>query len=362
MLFVFYAPLLIGYFCGMATILTSFSGHPLTSQLGSITAQSNNAKESVTLIRYGSGPNPVFSTTLYPYGGNVILYDIASVIEEDMRKSGVSVGDYILSIGDASIRIQPMYCDYTADGLDADNCFLTTLTSQRVYQDSFFELAAIPNNDTIAMMCLYRRQDGAIDTTTIEIPGPSLERGRVSGSFKAVLANLRQSVGNDVSLLAVTFRNGSRSKTYFMMQGDADARFCFRNCFNAYDIIDLKGVITEKNAVSNKLAICNGRASQYDHQTDQTFEFQSEPLTDIEAQSISQLVASREVYLLHGDSGKRIIITDHTCEIDNDNESLPTVKVSWRHVDSRIHLGHDQIADLITDGGIFTTQFSHPFL
>lgn len=341
--------------------MTSFSGHPLTSQIGNITAQTDSSRETVTLAHYDAGQNYLFSTVLYAFNGYVTLYDLSSIIEEDMRKCGISVGDYLLRIGNASLRIEPVYCDYMAEGLSLDGCFLSTMTSQRVYIDSAFEINALPNRDPVDLVCLYRDTGGETDTYTFASSGPDLETGCVRGTFRMILDRLNETLDADVSLLAVTIRNGSRSKTYYIMPGDADVHFYFRNCFNAFDYIDLKGILTEKTAVSRELAICAGRASQYDRRVNQTFEFQSEPLTGQEAESISQLVASHEVYLEHGETVERILVTDHTCEIDNDDAALWTVKVTWRYVDGRAHLTRARIDDLLTDGGIFTNQFTEQF-
>lgn len=345
----------------MATIMTSFSDHPLTSQIGNITAQTDSPRETVTVAHYDAGQNYLFSTVLYAFNGYVTLYDVASIIEEDMRKYGMSVGDYLIRIGNDSLRIEPVYCDYMAVGLNLDGCFLSTMTSQRVYVDSAFEINSLPNRDPVNLVCLYRDSDGVTGSYAFPSSGPDFEHGCVRGTFRMILDRLNEELNAEVSLIAVTVRNGSRSKTYYIMPGDADVHFYFRNCFNAFDYIDLKGIITEKTAVSRELAICAGRASQYDRRVNQTFEFQSEPLTMQEAETVSQLVASHEVYLEHGESVERILVTDHTCEIDNDDAALCTVKITWRYVDGRAHLTRARIEDLLTEGGIFTTQFTEQF-
>lgn len=347
----------------MATIFipSPLDDYPLTSQIGNISAQTDSSKETVALLNAKTG-RVLFATTLYAFDGNVTMYDISSLIEADLRNAGVSFRNYILQIGSDSIKINPVYCDCVAPEVDVHNRFLTTMHSQRVYADSWYELNTIPNEDDVSLLCLFKETDGSVGSYIIPSENKAFSSGCTRGSFAMVQAALNNELGRDVSLIAVTFRNGPRSKTYYILPGSPDVRFYFRNCFNAFEYMDLRGVIKEKTDVSRELAVCAGRASQYDRKINQTFEFQSEGLTEQESRSISQIVSSHEVYIADGDSVERILVTDQTCDIDNNDESLPTVKLTWRYADSRPHFSKEQIADLHVEGGIFTKEFTEQFL
>ncbi|MCI9173305.1 hypothetical protein [uncultured Duncaniella sp.] len=347
----------------MATISISspLDDYPLTSQIGDISAQTDSSKETVSLLNADSG-HVLFTTTLYSFDGTVTLHDAASLIEEDMRNAGVSFRNYMLTIGDASIKINPVYCECVAPDLSVHDSFLTTFHSQRVYPDSMYVLNSVPNEDDVSLICLFKESDGSVGTHIFHAHAKAFSSGCARGSFAVLHATLNRALGRDVDMIAVTFRNGHRSKTYYILPGSPVVRFYFRNCFNAFDYMDLHGAIKKKTAVSRELAVCAGSASQYDRKINQTFDFQSEGLTEQESLSIAQIVSSHEVYLTDGNSFERILITDHTCDIDNNDDSLWTVKISWRYKDNRPHLSKEQISHLHMDGGIFTNEFTEQFL
>lgn len=351
----------------MATVIHSeinLGNYPLTSQIGNIRATTSGQSETVALARYGMADQPLFTTVLYAHAGSVTLHGVGPMIEDDMRSLGQSVGDYTLSIGSESVRIRPVYCSHVADGAVVCDKFLTTMVSQRVFRGARFSLTAVPNDDKATFMCLVRLSDGSTDTLSFDLDDAPFRSGVLEEDFEWVETLVKDVDDAFTRMLAVTVFNAGRSRTYYLLDETPDVTFRFRNCFNAVEYLGLRGIVAEKTEVSAGLAVCDGVASQYDRRVERTFRLTSAPLTEQEARSVAQLVASHEVWAAEAGDGsfKRVLITDHDCSVDNDDGELWTVSVTWRHTQDRPHLSAAQLADMGRQGNIFTPQFTSQFL
>lgn len=117
---------------------------------------------------------------------------------------------------------------------------------------------------------------------------------------------------------------------------------------------------TERIVAAYSVAIINGKSRFYNQSTAKTYEVQTGPLTSDEAEWIDQLFSSYDVFRIEQDTTNDIdplvlapiLITDCTCEIQNGDEKLNTVKFTWRFTDNR------PIVRLSASRGIFTSPYN----
>lgn len=356
----------------ISTILPT--GKILTSDLPAFEALVDNS-ESVT-VRIKSDADTfvddVFSTTLYPFNSKVRIYDVKNIIEEDMRLREVVESCYRLYFNSAYISIDVIYCDYLAGGFDPDNSFLTTMPTQRVYLDSVVPVTKVgvdsgevcirgvvrhAQNDTFSddKHNRYERfvvvsEDDIVSGEAVTVPFEDWKERYTSFNDN-----------DDVELLSAAIINGNRVKTIYFLPGTPDIRLIFKNCFNALEAIDLKGLLTEKTKVSKETANVAGKRVAYNQRTEKEYEFVSEGLTMDEARSIDQLLNAHQAWALVDGKPVEIIVTDHTCEIDNNDEAQPTVKFTWQFADIKPRLNAELLAVALRDPGIFTKEFTYHF-
>lgn len=349
------------------TLLTDLpSGLIRSSEIPTIAASvTGTASVDVWLAPHDEDQdNAIYSSTFYALDSRISIYDLAELVEDDMRGRDVVVFSYDLHIGPLCSQINVLYCDYVADGFDPDNSFLTTLPTQRVYAGSkvFVTLVGDASQTTISGLMVhdedvarYERFEAECDDETI--PGEAL-----AVPFDD-WADRYTSYGpdDDVRLISAVISNGNRSKTVYFLPGKPDIRLVFKNCFNALESVELKGLLTDKTTVNQEIALVGGRRVAYDRRTEKVYEFVSEGLLDAEARSIDQLLNSHSAWVMVNGKAEPVIITDHSCEISNDDETIPSVKFSWAFADRRPHINPDALAASLRKPGIFSPQFSSQF-
>ncbi len=314
----------------------------------------------------------IYFTTLYAFNGKISIYELDQLIEEDMRRRGVVVYDYELHIGPLTIALQVLYCDYVADGFNADCSFLTTLPTQRAYADSNVLLTLVGDDSKptlIRGLMIHDEDDTFSDDkhNRYEHFSVETEDAMVAGEVMSVPFDgwedryTSYNSTDGVRLLNAVISNGRRTKVVYFMPGKPDIRLVFLNCFNAYESIDLKGLMTEKTKVEKETAIVAGKRVAYNQRTEKEYEFVSEGLTDSEAVSIDQLLNSHKVWVFVDGKATPIIITDHTCENDNNNEAQPNIKFTWIFADQRPLINPEAMAASLQKPGIFTQEFTYQF-
>lgn len=335
-------------------------------------ATTSNAVEVWLAHDQGGLADTVFSTSIFPFDSRLSVYDLSRIIEEDMRSRGAINTVFQLHIGDVSVDLDVVYCDYIAQGFDLDNSFLSTLTTQRVYADSSVFVTKIGGSGTglmISGVFVYGDDRAIADGDDVSYKTFSTAYPSGLGSGESLLCSFADwrsrftdyGDSDPVRLLSATLRDGNRTKTLYFMPGSPDIRLCFRNCFNALEAVDLKGIVTEKTKVSQEVANLLGQNIAYNRRTEKEYEFASEGLTEHEARSIDQLLNANKVWVLVNGEPAPIIVTDHTCEIDNNNEAQPTVKFTWQFADRKPHLNPDAIAASLQIPGVFSDEFTYQF-
>lgn len=155
---------------------------------------------------------------------------------------------------------------------------------------------------------------------------------------------------------------GPMQKLFYLVDHPFFLTFGFRNMFNAYEYLDVVGVVTRKTKFDRDAAVCSGRVKQYNRSAERTYEVQTGPLTAEQVREVEQLIASRDVQLCTSADDYGVIITDHTIEVDNDDESMASVKFTFRFAGVRPMLIADDMGALMPSRcHIFSHEFTAEF-
>ena len=356
-------------------------GRLLSSAVGEITVAVDGTYVDVTLT--ATGGTVILSERYYAYGGYVTLYDLGSLIEAEMRTSGQSIADFTLRVFTDSVNnkadscvLHILYCDRFTVCTDIPTFlkenFLTTLSMRRVAPDttlSLFLYAEKGESIGYSVAHTFRKKDSEAlyrhpytsDVSRIAESSGIIQLNISLSSIIADAASFAAVRPGDITLLRFTVYCGQRSISCFVDYSlDDRETFYFRNCFNVWDWATLPVLTTAKTDVDRSVAIINGKSLFYNQSTAKTYEVQTGPLTSDEAEWIDQLFSSYNVFRIEPDPTNDvdplvlapILITDGTCEVQNGDEKLNTVKFTWRYTDNR------PIVRLSASPGIFTSPYN----
>lgn len=357
----------------MATTITStyltFDDVLLTCQIKDIDAHTDDEKVAIALYRNVKSGTwlPIFNTIAYPdSSGTVVVSDISDLIEQDMRDHNAQNAVYRIDIGDASQNIQCYYCEYSLPSdADLQESFFTTLDGTLVHADSLISVsypylvpAAVPLH--VSIFVSYVDVEGR---RRVVEQGEDVLSGTLTLSVSSILTAAKAAADElDVPAwdrpLAIYINQGNRMRTYFIDRSPDWQLFRFRNIFNSLEYIEIKGVTTTKTAVTTDSAVVSGVTTLYNHLTTRTYAVETVALLPEMARAIDQLFNSRDCAILDKNGDELpIIITDHTCEISSTDESLQTVKFTWRFADQRPRLLDSDVQSMHPSPGVFDENF-----
>lgn len=368
----------------MHRILHKPWGIILSSAIGNINIAVTGEYVDVRLTAQGG--IDILSERYFAYSGQVTVYDLAYLIEAEMRKTAATVARFTLSVftdspdnNADSCLLQVLYCDrFTVctdiEGFLVEN-FLSTLAMRRVAPHSIFPVSFFARRgESTALNIHYTIRK--IDNGGLLQRSVTKDAGQTATADGVVLTDIRLddilqrgamavpiSI-HEIELVSFVVTCGQRSLTLFVDNALEDCSvFYFRNCFNVWEGVCIPHTTTAKTEVERSTAIINGESRFYDPSAIKSYEVETAPLTSDESEWIDQLFTSAEVYRV--ESGTLdpempqvltpILITDSTCEIHNSDEKTNKVKFTWRYADNR------PIIRLSASPGIFTSPYSLPF-
>ncbi len=346
----------------MARIQSFPEGVILSSGIGGVGIQTDVEYIDVQLQ---NGNNVIHQERYYTDSLEVTIYDLASLIEEDMRQRGqveawLTLKAYTDTPEDAhkdEVGLHVLYCDRAMSGNTATflaNNFLTTPEQRRV----------TPFAEFMLYCCLQAGEAWAYTMdATFRIPGQDeLDVVRTTVD-DGDIADVAETYWIEVCLGEITHQNssaelvsltvtcGQRSATFYVDNAlSTQTTFFFRNCFNVLDFISLDGKVVTKTEVERSSASINGTNVMYNQKRTVTYEMETAPLTSTEADWIDQLFTSHEVRIVDDKTKawNQINITDSECEIHNGNDEMNTVKFTWRFVNNRPMLLVPNINNIFT--------------
>lgn len=359
------------------------SGILLSSAFGDVGVDVDGAFVDVTLTAPGN--IVILSERYYAYGGRVTLYDLASLIEVEMRSCGYSYADFTLRVFTDtpsnkadSHTFHILYCDRFTVCTDVPfflkENFLTTLSNRRVATGStlsLFLFAEKGESLEYTVNFRFQRLTGGLYSHSF-----TMDNGKVANANGVEQINIPMSLLiadaasfatarlSEIQILMFTVHCGQRSVTCFVDRSLSETEtFIFRNCFNVFDMASLPVQTTSKIDVDRSTAVINGTSSFYNQSATKKYEVVAGPLTSDEAKWIDQLFTSYDVFRIEPNDCddtdplilSPVMITDITCEISDSDEKPNTAKFTWRHCDNR------PIVRFSASLGIFTSPFDYRY-
>lgn len=353
----------------------------LTSAIGDIDIEVDGAYVDVALTAFGN--IELLRERYYAHTGRVTLYDLGTLIEDDMRTSGKTAADYTLRVFTDTVNnkadswvFHVLYCDRFTANADVSvflkENFLTTLSVRRIAANSTISLFFYAEKgESVAYTIAHTFRKYGSEATYKHLF--TMDAGKTASSAGVMQITIDQSAivadaaafatarPSDIELLAFTVRCGQRSISFFVDTSlEEHNSFYFRNCFNVWDWATLPMVTTAKTDVDRSLAIVNGSSRFYNQSTEKIYEVEAKPLTSDEAEWIDQLFSSYDVFRIVQDATNSndplvmvpVLITESTCEMQDGDEKPNSVKFKWRYADNR------PIIHLSASPGIFTSPFN----
>ena len=309
-----------------------------------------------------------FSASLYAFNGIVELTDVGSLVEEYFRRCDKVADTVTVSFDGVSMDIHFLYCECTVpDDFDADSTFLLSSLVQPVHQDSIVTVAAVNHGAEYPFTIKATGHAVADDVVTVvtKTLSKAFDRNGIVNFSAAEIINwalhkTAEDPGAELrDVLFFSIEYYGIQKLCCIVPAPAYLTFSFRNVYNVTEYVDVVGVMTTKTDVSHSLAVCSGRSRHYDRHIDRTYQIQTGPLTPDEVRTFEQFVSSHQVNLCLDDNDWPVIITDHTCEPSTDDESLASVKFTWRFADNRPYLFNSLMDGVMpTRRRIFDDTFS----
>lgn len=333
--------------------------------IGSIKASTDADKVDVRVIRDIDGDNEeIFSTTLYPFNNVVELTDVDQLIETNFRAND-RVTDWILvSFNNVNIEFQVLYCSFDlGPDFNPVSRFWTTSATALVHKGSVVAIPyAFANPADLLVKVVGLGNDGYIamvERTIERTPQSRCVFLSVDAVINFAIHEAEAPLAK-VSYFSISY--GRLQKIFYLMDDPFFLSFKFRNIFNAIEYIDVAGKLKRKTVAERDTAVCNGVCSHYDRSVNRTYEVETGPLTADQASAIEQLILSHKTWLCANAADHDILITDHTCEADNDDDSLTSMKFTFRFTGNR-----PSLLDFETDAlfpfssNIFTKEFTPEF-
>lgn len=318
-----------------------------TSSVSSIRATTDKTRVNVQLECENGSGNAIetfYSTTLYAFNGAVELSDVGSLVEEYFRRRG-KVADTIDILFDTAIlSVHFLYCEnMLMVDFDPTKSFFLAAGVQRVYPDSIVAIAAVDHGSNTYFYLSavgHRKADG---TPAVVRMAEQKNLGAELTAYFSVADIIKWALNQTdaeteeelADVLYFSIEYAGIQKMFYIVPAPAYLTFAFRNAFNVLEYVDVAGEMTVKTDVSGSTAVCGGRARRYDRIVERIYVVQTEPLTPEEVHIFEQFIASHSVELCLDDANHDVIITDSTCEPSTDDETLTSVKFTWRFTDER---------------------------
>lgn len=259
----------------------------------------------------------------------------------------------------ALMNVDVLYCAYTLpEGFDLSAAFHTLLQTQRVPPSAVLKVYGdMQVGADVSFRISGVKADGTFDSCEMT--------GSASDGFVSVdIGSMSQWAALNAYMSKVTMVSlfyGDAVKSFVVVDMPSFVEFRFRNCFNCPESVFVSGISEMVTDVSTDMAVCNGRAMQYNRSVTRSYEHTTAPLTRLEAAAVSQLVESHASEVCVGGEYYPVLFTDHELKVSNDDSTINSAKFTWRFSDSRPRLFGDSLSPLLESFGIFTHQFQDPF-
>ena len=308
----------------------------------------------------------IYTTRLYgDANGICTFYELRQIVEQNMIARNLILASFAVTIAhehggeeyeDKYIIFSRYKCAdrYTLDFLESH--FLVSRASyvipRKIYGSVPF-FATAEEDVSPYLDCVFEK-DGELSNYRLEnslyhYNKPSVYY--ITLSPETIKARVDNEEGEDCGTLrSFAVHAGSRSLTVYVVDEEPCIQFCFRNCYNAEEMMPVFGTTTLKTEISRKEAVSGDVISFYDKSVSRKWQVKTVPLNQEEARWYNEFLESDYVYLeLNQDfNDLRILISDITSEISDSAKDLVHIKFSWRFEDNSIWLDEDRLPQVFS--------------
>ena len=333
----------------------------------------------------------IFSAVHFPYGHNIDIHDVRSVIEYYLRDRNISHDTFLLRVkhNDTTTTLatfQVLYLEqhFTGDiGEFLRNNFLTTMSAKLTSPKAteflhFFIEAGVQELITYQVVASVEGIAGG--EPRIYTMRENCGQYNYSRIYKLeityeVLVGIVESPADGrprdkITVHAYSIHAGQRAFTYYVQRHEPSLSLYFRNAYNVYELCALQAVTTHKPKVDRSIAVTHRLSTFYNQQNEKQYEVETSGLTMEQARWIEQLFYSHDVRMAtvrtdfeeenYGSYNPQympiILITDFTCEIHDRDGELNTVKFTYQYQDRRTYLPTDYLS--VDHDRIFTDPYN----
>ena len=315
----------------------------------------------------------VLRTTLFAIGGKATLFDLASLVADEMRRKGLATAKVSVSVsGSVIASSQVVFADavVTADVSEfIRNNFLSTLKSKRVAaagEETVTAIVAAGESTQFSALVVYEL-NGEVATAEI-----SLGAGGTASAYAAVSMSVSlDTVGRYVEdaqipfsrILAFSVKLGSRTLPCYVANSSPSARLFFRNMFNCWEMFSLPATTARNTDVERSTAFLGNESMFYDQSVYRSYKVVTAPLDADEPLWCEQLAASLDVRFDDGKSSfpekmPKVLVTDSSAEFADDSSEDAVFEFTWRFADRCPRVSPSEVISLT---GVFTEQFTYQF-
>lgn len=354
------------------TIRTYLPDFIYSSELQEIEFKTDESKLHISLEDEGE---VLLQTSIYAYDGKATFCNIVDIIENYMNYTDKSYVEYNLTYSDAynnllgSITLKTLYCTHipnTRVSAFAFSNFLTTLPERRIhrYASTYLYLLLSEGEEGVAKAhCTIVNNKGEIESVVVDFYNLSTTKiciKRIPSEYNYICYYLSKICPDFQKVLSYTIEFNDRYCTFYLIDDSLDLMLSFKNCFNVGESFCLTASTTTKIKVNRSMVISKGKSSYYDQTVDKTYEVQTAPLTQAEAEWMEQLFVSHTIGAGLNPDPKdldKVIITDITYEVCDDGSNMHTIKFEWRYADKHPYLTIPHRFK----SHIFTNEYNHSF-
>lgn len=344
----------------MIAFQNDFSSLMFSSSLEDINISTDHDFLEVSVVN--SENVVLFSETMWAYNGVVNLVDVAAIIEDDFRNTLYSYRNFTVSASNGeesvSVTLDVLYCEnvnLTVSDISAftKNNFLTTLQTRRIPPVFDFNLSLfseIPRRDFTVNVSYRVKGSEAVSYFNYTLTAwlQWNKNYKITLSSEVMINMIKTAVpaiaNEDVELIAFNVTCDLRYAVFIIDRSLKNAPvFLFRNVFNSEDFVSFPAETKSVLDVNSSLAVLPGKSVLYDREVSKSFEVNTGPLSADEAEFLEQLVSSHQVFrlvpagVLNGSQqyvAKEILVTDSDVSY-SDDDSVKSVKLTWRYADNR---------------------------
>jgi hypothetical protein len=287
----------------------------------------------------------IFITDLYTYNGKVLFYGVRDVVEQYMRNNGLTYINIIIEAqndnGDDLIELdlKVLYASFTPNiqaPQFARQNFLTTLTAKTIDRKAMERIYFYAEKDEVVPIkheIISLDWQGNIVHTVIESTWTAT-KSQVQYVDMAYM-DLYDRAGREACKAVVSVRllYGERVFMFYFDDERRDVNLYFRNAFNLWERIYLKGTTKVKTSMEKSEAVAAGKIVHYNRRSSQKHEVKLAPMRTEEAEWMAQFLLSHHIYKDEQTESNRILIDDFSHEVTDDDDQLHKVEFTWRFAD-----------------------------